>query len=117
MYIPKPVFVILAIALLFAVAAAAPSPQSNSTFTITLTFTGANQAAADAKRDAALLDYAKAEGLNIFQADGVTVNASLVAPAVRAHVRSNLRNIIIAHRVRVASAATRASEEASLGNP
>lgn len=72
--------------------------MAQSNFAITLVFEGTTQTQADNRRDAAVLDYAKARKLAIFEADGVTVNPALVAPAVRAHVKQLLKGVVVNYR-------------------
>lgn len=90
--------------------------MATSTATLTLTFIGATQNLADNKRDLALLDYAKALGLAIFQADGVTVDNSLVGPAVRLYIATQLRDTVIGYRGNVSANSTRTTELGNLGS-
>lgn len=82
--------------------------MAQSTFTITLTFEGGNQTQADNRRDAGVLDYAKARRLAIYELDGITVNPALVAPAVRADVKNLLKNTVVQYREAQASTAATA---------
>lgn len=79
--------------------------MAQSTFPINLVFEGGTQNQADNRRDAAILDYAKARRLAIYEADGVTVNPALVAPAVRAHVKQLLKSVVVNYRETEAAAA------------
>jgi hypothetical protein len=100
----KATIVLLAILFAFSLTVSAGF-QSTSQFTITLTFQGSTQTQADNRRDAAVLDYAKARRLAIYEADGVTVNPALVAPAVRADVKNQLKNVVVQYRESTASTA------------
>jgi hypothetical protein len=83
-----------------------------STVSISMTFTAGTQVAADALRDAALLDYALARGLPIFQADGVTVDPTKVNPAIKAVLIADVKSVVVSFRTQAATAATFATQNA-----
>ena len=85
-----------------------------SNFTITFSFNGATAALADDKRDAALIDFCKANVLPIFQADGVTVIPALIAPAVRNFIETTAKRQVAQYRARVAHDAALNTETGSL---
>lgn len=92
--------------------------MATSNFVITITLTDTTQVAADNKRDAAVLDFAKAYNLPIYDKDGVTVVPALVAPAVRAKIIQELKDVVIEYRSKNASKttydSTRTTENTSL---
>jgi len=111
---------ILALALIAAFAlgyslSAAQTASSNFNLP-NITFNGADQATADAKRDAALLDFAKYQNLDIYTRDAqgnatTTVDATKVQPAVRQRFRDFFRDSVRAYRAQQAGDAARKSEE------
>lgn len=91
--------------------------MATSDATITLTFTDSTQGAADIKRNLCLRDAAKELGLAIYQSDGVTVDNTKVAPALRDWVADRIRSAAIAQRASVSAASTRSTETTNIGNP
>lgn len=89
--------------------------MATSNATLTLTFTAGTQGLADAKRDLALVDFAKANSLDIYQSDGVTIDNTKVAPAVRTFIATYLRNTVVAYRGDTAGISTRTAELTNLG--
>lgn len=90
--------------------------MANSTFTITFTFTDTTSGLADTKRDNALKDFALLSGLDIWT-DGThtVVDATKVAPAIRAFVYAAFRAQVIAYRAQSAANAARATAEFTEG--
>lgn len=86
--------------------------MANSTQSVSFTFTAGTQVAADALRDAALLDYALARGLPIFLPDGVTVDATKINPAIKAALLADMKSVIVNYRVAKATAAQSTTENA-----
>jgi len=76
-----------------------------SNVSIQFQFTAGTQVAADALRDAALLDYALARGLNIYLADGITVDPTKINPAIKAAMVADAKRIIVEYRTAQANAA------------
>jgi uncharacterized protein YcbK (DUF882 family) len=105
---------VAAFALGFSLSAAQPA---TSNFAVgQIQFNGADQAAADAKRDAALLDFARYQGLDIYTRDAqgnptTTVDPAKVQPAVRQKFRDFFRDSVKAYRAQQAGDAARKSEE------
>lgn len=90
--------------------------MANSIFTIQLTFDGPNQSTADAKRNDALVDFAKSMNLDIYtDASRQTVDQTKVAPAVRAAISAFIKSRVIRQRAESARAATITAEETTLG--
>lgn len=87
--------------------------MATSNFTITITLTNATQVNADAKRDAALVDYCKAYNLDIYTDSTRTVidQAKAVA-AIRAHIRQHLVNVVVGYRATQAGEAARVQKAA-----
>jgi len=78
--------------------------MATSTVSVSFTFTAGTQGAADTLRDAALLDYAIARGLPIYQADGITVDPTKVNPAIKAALTADVKAVVVNYRVAVANA-------------
>lgn len=95
--------------------------MADATFAINFVFTAGTQGAADTLRDNALVDFCKARGLAIYQADGVTVDPTKVGPAIRNNVKAAFKQEVVTYRAGQAAAVARdaavAAEAAALGNP
>ena len=86
--------------------------MATSTVSISMTFTAGTQGAADALRDAALLDYALARGLDIYLADHITVDPTKVNPAIRAALIADVKRVVVDYRTAQANAAQFATQNA-----
>ena len=86
--------------------------MATSTVSVSFTFTAGTQGAADTVRDAALLDYAIARGLPIYQADGVTVDPTKVNPAIKNAITSDAKAVIVNYRVALANNSQSATQNA-----
>jgi hypothetical protein len=83
-----------------------------STATITYTFAAGSQAAADTLRDNAMRDFALAKGLNIYQADGITIDPTKISPAVRAFMVAEVKRVVVDFRTDQARATEFAAQSA-----
>jgi hypothetical protein len=78
--------------------------MANADFVITITTIGANQTEANNRRDNAVLDYAKARSLPIFEPDGITLKSNAaIATLVRDDAKKFLKEQVVRYRETAAS--------------